>query len=348
MSNIEHRAVIKFFTRKGLNATEISKELDNVYKDSAPSYRTVAKWVAEFKDPERGFEDAPRSGRPSTAVSNENIQAVERLVMRDRQISVRRVADQLGVSKTIVCEILNNYLGMKKVYTKWVPKLLTPLQRANRVECCEELLQESEEDPIRFLGRIVTGDETWIHHYDPLSQLEAKVWKKPGEETPSRPRIQRSTRKIMMTIFWDNEGILLMDYLSHGDTISGQYYASLIDRLRSAVLEKRRGKFSRGVLLLHDNAPVHKSNIAQAAIRRVGFTELNHPAYSPDIAPSDYYLFSNLKKFLRGKNFHSDDHAIMTVEDYLSGLKSEFFFQGIKSLRDRWVRVIASQGEYIQ
>ena len=78
---------------------------------------------------------------------------------------------------------------MRKVYTKWVPKLLTPLQHANRVECCEELLQESEEDPIGFLGRIVTGDETWIQHYDPLSQLEAKVWKKSGERTPSRPRI---------------------------------------------------------------------------------------------------------------------------------------------------------------
>ena len=59
ISNIEHRAVIKFFTRKGLNAIEISKEPDNVYKDSAPSYRNVIKWVAEFKDPERGFEDAP-------------------------------------------------------------------------------------------------------------------------------------------------------------------------------------------------------------------------------------------------------------------------------------------------
>ena len=333
MSNIEHRAVIKFFTRKGLNATDVNQELDNVYKDSAPSYRAVVKWVAEFKDPERGFEDAPRSGRPSTAVTSENIHAVECLVMRDRQISVRRVADQLDISKTIVCEILNDHLGMKKVYTKWVPKLLTPLQRANRVECFEELLQESNEDPIDFLGRIVTGDETWIHHYDPLSQLEAKVWKKTGEKTTTRPRIQRSTGKIMMTIFWDNEGILLTDYLSRGDTISGQYYASLIDRLRSAVLEKRRGKLTHGVLLLHDNAPVHKSNIAQAAIRRVGFAELNHPAYSLDIAPTDYYLFSNLKKFLRGKNFRSDDHAIMTVEDYL---------------RDRWVRVIASQGQYIQ
>ena len=64
MSNIEHQAVIKFFTRKGLNTTEISKELDNVYKDSAPSYRIVAKWVAELKDPERAFKDAPRMDRP--------------------------------------------------------------------------------------------------------------------------------------------------------------------------------------------------------------------------------------------------------------------------------------------
>ena len=115
MSDIEHRAVIKFFTRKGLNATEIHKELDNVYKDSAPSYRTVAKWVAEFKDLEHGFEDAPRSGRPSTTTIDENIQAIERIVMRDRQISVRRVANELGISKSRVHDIMNNHLGSKKV-----------------------------------------------------------------------------------------------------------------------------------------------------------------------------------------------------------------------------------------
>ena len=83
LSNIEHLAVINFFTRKGLNAIKISKELDNVYKDSAPSYRTVAKWLAEFKDPERAFEDAPRMGRPSTITTDQNIEAVERIVMRD-------------------------------------------------------------------------------------------------------------------------------------------------------------------------------------------------------------------------------------------------------------------------
>ena len=58
MWNIEYRPVTKFFTRKGLNATEIRKELDSVYNDDAPSYRTFPKWVAECKEPGRAFEDS--------------------------------------------------------------------------------------------------------------------------------------------------------------------------------------------------------------------------------------------------------------------------------------------------
>ena len=241
MSDIEHRAVIKFFTRKGLNAVEIHNELDSVYRDSAPSYRTVAKLVAEFKDPERDFEDAPRSGRPSTTFTDENIRAIERIVMYDRQISVRRVANELGISKSMVHNIMNTHLRMRKVYTRWVPKLLTPLQRMNRVDYCRELLQQTEASPIQFLSRIVTSDESWIYNYDPLTQVEAKVRKKSDEPTPTRPRQQRSVGKVMTTIFWDKDGILPTDYLACESTIDGQYYASLIERLRCAILEKRRG-----------------------------------------------------------------------------------------------------------
>ena len=197
MSNIEHRAVIKFFTRKELNAIEISKELDNVYKDSSPSYRTVAKWVAEFNDPEGDFEDAPRMGRPSTITAVKNIEVVERIVMRDRQISIRRLAEEL----TIIHEIMNNHMGMKKICTRWVPKLLTPIQRANRVDCCQELLQQSEVNLAKFFHCIVTGDEFWNHHDEPLSQLEAKIWKRLGEQTPTRLHQERSAGKMMMIIF---------------------------------------------------------------------------------------------------------------------------------------------------
>ena len=58
----------------------------------------------------------------------------------------------------------------------------------------------------------------------------------------------------MMIIFWDKDGVLLTEYLPRGTMING---ASIIDRLRSVIVEKGRGKVSRGVVLLHDNAPIH-------------------------------------------------------------------------------------------
>ena len=253
MSNIEHRVIIRFFTRKGLNTTELSKELENVYKDSALSHRTVAKWVAEFKDPECGFEDSPRMDRPLAITADENIEAVERIVMRDRQISIRRLAEELP----IIHEIMNNHMGMKKVGIRWILKLLTPIQGANRVDCCQELLQHSEINLAKSLDCIVTGDEFWTHHYDPLSQLEAKIWKKLGEQIPTRLHQERSAGKILMIIFWDKDGVLLIEYLPRGDTINDQCYASIIEQQRSVIVEKGRGKVSRGVLLLHDNAPIH-------------------------------------------------------------------------------------------
>ena len=63
--------------------------------------------MAEFKDPEDGFEDAARmSRRPSTITADENIEAIERIVMLDRQISIRRLAEKL----VIIHEIMNNHM----------------------------------------------------------------------------------------------------------------------------------------------------------------------------------------------------------------------------------------------
>ena len=129
----------------------------------------------------------------------------------------------------------------------------------------------------------------------------------------------------MMIIFWDKDDVLLTEYLPRGTKINGPCYASIIERLRSVIVEKGRGKVSRGVLLLHDNAPIHKCNFVQAAIRQVSFIELNHPIHSVDIAPTNSHSFSNLKKFLLDKNLSFDDEAITTVEDYLTDLNSKFF-----------------------
>ena len=73
--------------------------------------------------------------------------------------------------------------------------------------------------------------------------------------------------------------IVFIDYKPAGTSIK---------RLSVAIKGERRGKLAAGVLLLHDNAHVHKSRVAQAAIRECKFEQINHPPYSPDLAPSDY------------------------------------------------------------
>ncbi|KYN23204.1 hypothetical protein ALC57_04381 [Trachymyrmex cornetzi] len=71
MEKIEYRAIIKFLRLKGNTSTQIKAELDAVYGDSAPSFATVKRWVAEFKRGRTSLGDDERSGRPTTATTTE-------------------------------------------------------------------------------------------------------------------------------------------------------------------------------------------------------------------------------------------------------------------------------------
>ena len=73
MSNAEYRDAIKLFNRNGLSATEITKQLSDIYDHPAPLRCTVAKWVAKFKDPISAFEGAPRSSRQPVVIADESI-----------------------------------------------------------------------------------------------------------------------------------------------------------------------------------------------------------------------------------------------------------------------------------
>ena len=110
-------------------------------------------------------------------------------------------------------------------------------------------------------------------------------WRRPGSPPPKKFRNQPSASKVMATVFWDSKWIILIDYKPAGTSITGEYYANVIKQLRVAIKEKRRGKLAAGVLLLHDNAPVHKSRVAQAAIRECKFEQLNHPQYTVQTWP---------------------------------------------------------------
>jgi len=95
--------------------------------------------------------------------------------------------------------------------------------------------------------------------------------------------------------------------------------------------EKRRGKFTKVVLFLHDNAPAHRALAAtQKKLAYLGFHCLDHPPYSPYLGPSDYHLFPGLKKQLKVHYFSSDTEVIVAAEIWLDGQISEFLLSGLQ------------------
>ena len=92
------------------------------------------------------------------------------------------------------------------------------------------------------------------------------------------------------------------------------YYANLLEQLRTAIREKHLSKLSKGLLLQQDNARVHICKVAMDAVERNGYELILHPAYSPDLAPSDFFLFQNLKKDIRGLHFRSDEEVVTAVD----------------------------------
>jgi len=108
--------------------------------------------------------------------------------------------------------------------------------------------------------------------------------------------VQKSAGKVLASIFWDQDGILLIDYLPKGQTINAEHYSSLLVQMNDILKENRRSKVTKGVLFLHDNAPAHRALATQKKLVYLGFQCLEHPPYSPDLAPSDYHMFLGLKK----------------------------------------------------
>lgn len=94
-----------------------------------------------------------------------------------------------------------------------------------------------EDEPDLIINRLDTEDETWVHPYEPESRQEPLQWHVSGTSPPKKFRIIPSAGKIMTTIFWDCQGILLIDYTNKGSTIMGLYYANLMYHLRDAILK---------------------------------------------------------------------------------------------------------------
>lgn len=85
--------------------------------------------------------------------------------MEDHRLTIWEVADEVGISRGSANTILTEDLGMQRVATKFVPKLLSPEQQQLRLEVAQDMLECANRDP-EFLKTVITGDESWVYGYD--------------------------------------------------------------------------------------------------------------------------------------------------------------------------------------
>ena len=102
-------------------------------------------------------------------------------------------------------------------------------------------------------------------------------------------------QRTLPAIFWDMEGIVHIEFLEKGNTVNSEQYVSTLRALKARIRRVRRDKLGEAILH-HDNARPHTSRKTQYALEQLEFPTLPHPPYSPDLAPSDFFLFPPLKK----------------------------------------------------
>ena len=343
------RAIIWFLWKEGARPIDIVNRLSAVFGNSACSQRTIYRWIDHFKNGRETLQDDLRSGRPNTSTNGLLIQLVKEMILQDRRVTVREISSQLSISVGSTEEIIHDYLGLNKISARWVPRLLTMVHKQNRVKACKanrKLLKAYGED---FWDRLITVDETWLPFFNPETKQQSKQWRKPQEGAPTKAMAVPSVSKVMITVFWDCEGIILIDYLPRGATINAEYYASLLEGpLRDALRKKRPGKLSAKPILQHDNARPHTARLTMEAVKRLGWELLPHPAYSPDLAPSDYHLFGELKKPLRGIHYADQNDLKCDVQKWVRSTPKQFFETGLRKLVERWDKCIKLRGDYVE
>ena len=121
--------------------------------------RTVFRWVKAFKAGKFSFEDDTPPGRPKTSVTKANIAAVKIVVEQDARLSVEDIASCTGISEGSVQTILKKRLDLRKVYSRWVPHLLTEEQKTQSLKCARELLKTYKGCTSRVISNLLTSDE---------------------------------------------------------------------------------------------------------------------------------------------------------------------------------------------
>ena len=176
-------------------------------------------------------------------------------IQEERYVNVRMMADEFGVNRETIHHILVEDLGKRKVTSRFVQHSLSDDQRHERVQYAKDIIKTARRNK-NFLNSIVAQNETWCFCYDSTTKRQSAEWKSPASPKGKKFRLQKSKVKTMLVRFYNSKGIIYHEFVPEGQSVTGSFYLSVLERLWKRIRRVRPEYSAPGSwFLLHDNAP---------------------------------------------------------------------------------------------
>ena len=224
--NVENRATIKFCVKLGMTPTQTYEKMTAPNMHYKVSRRLIFKWHKRFRDGRESINDDSRSGRPAV-VDSSVVTSVKTSIDEDRRRGIKDLAKAAGTSYGTTWSILHDGLGMSRASARWVPRLLTDMEKARRIQDSEMFLRRVKREGDQFLDRIITTDETWLWLFDPESKQQSSVWKRGSSPPPMKAKVNKCGGKFMFIMFADRHGMILIHCVREGCTVNSAYYSKV-------------------------------------------------------------------------------------------------------------------------
>lgn len=346
MQNLDQRGYIKTCVALGQKPIEIHSQLIKVYGESAYSFSAVEKRVAYHRAGGESIFDAYRSGTPITACTQANIDLVESLIEENPRISYDILEERTGLSRGSLVTIITKHLDMRKKSNRWVPHFLSDKNKKKRLDFAIQMLNQFDTGKWR-LDEILTGDECFIYHRKMDKKQDSATWKRRGEPADPKVKRDRFEAKTMVSVFFRSTGYVLVHAIDKATTIDHNYYIeNCLSPAFNVICNQRKRSGLRGMKLLHDNARPHIHSNTRNFVSSSGIIEIDHPPYSPDLAPCDFWLFDYIKKHL------DDEIDAESIESVITGILKKIprneYIKTFCKYKERLEYCILAEGDYFE
>ncbi|QQP39840.1 Uncharacterized protein FKW44_013681 [Caligus rogercresseyi] len=250
--------------------------------------------------------------------TNGRRKAVRVYVEADRRVTMEELAIKFETSINTIFHVLHDDLGLSIKSARWIPKMLTEDHKMKRVRCAQAFLKLNFELGLGFLDKIVTMDETSV------------VISMAPEGLQSAPEVQAAIIKE------ETDGSQLLRQLT--TSVTAAVFKDVMNMFLKKFKEKRPEMANRDWYFHFDNAPCHTANSTKEFLAKKGIKVIDHPPYSPDLAPCRLLLLPRHEEDARGRGDRRQERP--------EGVDPDRFCEAFRKWVERWEKCIRIGGSH--